>query len=94
MGITLAKIPNIVGGEWAKPVEVYPDVRHGPGCGMGPPTHLTKFNPELLLSKGDTGTKSEAESEGKVIQRLFHLGIHPICSQQTQTLLQTPRSTC
>ena len=31
--------------------------------------------------------KYEAETEGKVIQRLPHLGIHPIDSYQTQTLL-------
>jgi hypothetical protein len=28
----------------------------------------------LLLSKGNSGTKSEAETEGKAIQRLLHLG--------------------
>jgi hypothetical protein len=32
--------------------------------------HLKNNNPELLLSKGNAGTKSEAESEGKGIQRL------------------------
>ena len=32
---------------------------------MGPSTHLHNFNTELLLSKGNTGTKSRAESEGK-----------------------------
>ena len=32
------------------------------------------FNPELLLSKGNAGTKSEAETERKAIQRLPHLG--------------------
>ena len=35
-----------------------------------------------------------AETEGKAIQRLPHLGIHPIYSHQTQTLLWMPRSTC
>jgi hypothetical protein len=54
---------------------------------MGPPRNLKNINPELLLSKGSTGTKSGIETEGKAIQRLPHLGIHPICSHQTQTLL-------
>ena len=34
---------------------------------MGPPTHLKNFNPELFLSKENTGTKSGAESEGKAV---------------------------
>jgi hypothetical protein len=51
---------------------------------MEPPTHPQNFNLELLLSKGNTGTKSGAETEGKVIQRLPHLGIHPTCRHQTQ----------
>jgi hypothetical protein len=32
----------------------------------------------LLQSKGNAMTKNGAEAEGKAIQRLFHLGIHPI----------------
>ena len=51
---------------------------------MGPTTHLQNFNPELLLSKGRTGAKSGAETEGKVIQRLPLLGIHPTCTHQTR----------
>jgi hypothetical protein len=43
---------------------------------MGPPIHLQNFNPELLLSEGNTGTKSGAETEGKAIQRLPHLPSH------------------
>jgi hypothetical protein len=34
-----------------------------PGWGMGPPIRLQNFNPEFLLSKGNTGTKSGAETE-------------------------------
>jgi hypothetical protein len=41
---------------------------------------------------GDTVTKFGAETEEKVIQRLSHLGIHPIYSYQTQTLLWMPIS--
>jgi hypothetical protein len=33
------------------------------------------FNPEL--SKGKKGTKSGAETEGKAIQKLLHLGMQP-----------------
>jgi hypothetical protein len=55
----------------------------------------------VLLRKGNkihTGgnmeTKRGAESERKTIQRLPHLGIHPIYSHQTQKLLLMPRSAC
>jgi hypothetical protein len=43
---------------------------------------------------GHTETKYGAETEGKAIQRLPHLGIHPIYSHQTQTLLWMPTSAC
>ena len=36
--------------------------------------------------KGVTETKFAAEPEGMIIQRLPHLGIHPINNHQTQTL--------
>jgi hypothetical protein len=39
-------------------------------------------------------TKCGAETEGKAIQILPHLGIHPIYSHQTQTLLWMSRSAC
>jgi hypothetical protein len=55
----------------------------------------------MLLRKGNkipmervTETKFRAETEGKTIQRLPHLGIHPIINHQTQTLLQMPTSAC
>jgi hypothetical protein len=53
-----------------------------------------KFFTELLLCKGNTETKNGAEPEGKVIQTVPHLGIHPICTHQTQTPLMMPRSAC
>jgi hypothetical protein len=51
----------------------------------------------ILLSRGNNipiegVTKCGAETEGMTIQRLPHLGIHPIYSHQTQTLLWMPRS--
>jgi hypothetical protein len=47
-----------------------------------------------ILTRGNMETKCGAEMEGKAIQRLSHLGIHPIHRHQTQTLLWMPRSTC
>jgi hypothetical protein len=47
-----------------------------------------------ILTGRNMETKCGAETEGKAIQRLLHLGIHPIYSHQTQTLLQIPRSAC
>jgi len=41
-----------------------------PIWGMGPPTHLKNFNPELFLSKGNVETETmEAETKGKTIWR-------------------------
>jgi hypothetical protein len=41
-----------------------------------------------ILTGGNIETKYGAETEGKAIQRLPNLGIHPIYRHQTQTLLQ------
>jgi hypothetical protein len=55
---------------------------------MGTLTHLKSINPEMFLSKENTGTKKNGTvTEGKAIQRLPHLGIHPIYRYQTQTLI-------
>jgi hypothetical protein len=43
-----------------------------------------------IPTEGVTETKFGAETKGWTIQRLPHLGIHPIISLQTQTLLQMP----
>jgi hypothetical protein len=45
-----------------------------------------------ILMEGDTETKFEAETEGKTIQRLPCLEIHPIYNHQRQTLLWRPTS--
>jgi hypothetical protein len=45
---------------------------------------LRKGNETLM--EGVTETKFGAETEGMTIQRLPHLGIHPIHNQQTQTI--------
>jgi hypothetical protein len=37
-----------------------------------------------------TEIKFRAETEGRTIQRLPHLGIYPIYNHQTQTLLRMP----
>jgi hypothetical protein len=47
-----------------------------------------------ILTGGNTETKCEAETEGKDIQRVPHVGIHPIYIHQTQTLLWMPRPVC
>jgi len=47
-----------------------------------------------ILTGGNTGTMIGAGTEEKVIQRLSHLGIHPMCCHQTQTPLLMPRSAC
>jgi hypothetical protein len=41
---------------------------------------------------GVTETACGAETEGKAIERLPHLEIHPIYSHQTQTVLWMPTS--
>ena len=47
-----------------------------------------------ILTGGNMETKCGAETEGKAIQRLPHLVIHPIYSYQTQTLLWMPTIDC
>ena len=59
---------------------------------MGASVLLRRGN--KILTGRNMETKCGAETEGKAIQRLLHLGIHPIYSHQTQTLLQIPRSAC
>ena len=44
--------------------------------------------------EGVIETKFRAESEGTTIQRLPHMGIHPINNHQTQTLWQMPTRAC
>jgi hypothetical protein len=41
--------------------------------------------------EGVTETKCEAETEGRTIQRLPHLAIHPINNHQNQALLWMPK---
>jgi hypothetical protein len=43
-----------------------------------------------IAMQGVTETKFGAEMEGRIIQRLPHMGIHPIYHYQTQTLLHMP----
>jgi hypothetical protein len=47
-----------------------------------------------ILKGKNTETKCGAKTEGKTIQRLPHMGIHPIHSYQTQTLLWMPTNAC
>jgi hypothetical protein len=41
-----------------------------------------------------TKTKFGAKMKGWTMQRLLHLGLHPIISHQTQTLLHMPARFC
>ena len=47
-----------------------------------------------ISMEGVTKIKFEAKMKGWTIQRLPHLGIHPINNHQTQTLLQMPTRAC
>jgi hypothetical protein len=47
-----------------------------------------------ILRGGNTDAKCGAKTERKAIQRLPHLGIHPVYSHWTQTLLSMLRSAC
>ena len=49
---------------------------------------------DKIPTEEDAETKCGAETEEKTIQRLPHLGIHPIYSYKTQTLLSLPTSAC
>jgi hypothetical protein len=44
--------------------------------------------------EGVTETECRAETRRKAIQKLPHLGIHPIYSHQTQTLILMPVGAC
>jgi hypothetical protein len=47
-----------------------------------------------IPTAGETETKCGSKTERKAMQRLPHLGLHPIYSYQTETLLWIPRSAC
>jgi hypothetical protein len=47
-----------------------------------------------ILIEGVTEKNCGAETEEMTIQRLSHLGIHPIYNHQTQILLWMPTSAC
>jgi hypothetical protein len=58
---------------------------------MGPPPISKNINPKLLLSKRNAGATSGAETEGKAIQRLPHLGIHPICTPNPDAVVDAKK---
>jgi hypothetical protein len=47
-----------------------------------------------ISTGGVTETTCGVETEGMTIQRLPHLGIHPIYNHQTQTLFWMPTRSC
>ena len=85
---------NIVNAKYTKPVSNINIQRlgKGPSCWMGPPTCLQISNPELFLTRGNTGLKNRDWRKGH--QRLPHLGIHPLYRHKTQTLLHMQWSAC
>jgi hypothetical protein len=80
-GMSLTEIPHKRGGQNCR--DHTQRLGTAPGWRMGRHSHIQNFNPELLLFKGNTGTKSGAKTEENAIQRLSHLRIHPICRHQT-----------
>jgi hypothetical protein len=54
---------------------------------------LFRRGKEILIGV-NMGTKYAVETEGKTIQKLPHLGVHPIYSHLTWMLLWMPRSAC
>ena len=66
-----------------------------PSWGMGPPTHLKIFNPELFLSKRNSRGWGEWNRDWrKGHPETVPPWIHPICLHQTPTLLLIPRRAC
>ena len=47
---------------------------------------------KIMVIEGDAEKKCGADTEGKTIQRLPHLGMHPIYSYNAQALLWMPTS--
>jgi hypothetical protein len=62
--------------------------------GWGHPPFSKNLTQNCSCLKEVQGQKGGVETEEKAIQRLPYLGIHPICSHQTQSLLVMPRSAC
>jgi hypothetical protein len=54
---------------------------------------LLRRENKILMEEG-IDTKCGLETEGMTIQRLPHLGIHPINNHQTQKLLWMPTRAC
>ena len=55
---------------------------------------LLRNRNEIFMGENTEKKKCAIETEGKAIQRLPHLGIHPVYSHQNQTLLRMARSAC
>jgi hypothetical protein len=51
---------------------------------MGSLTHLKSFNAKMFLTKGRTGTKNGAKTEGRANWGLPHPGNHHVCRYQTR----------
>jgi hypothetical protein len=60
---------------------------------IGDTSFLLRMGNKILM-EGVTETKFGPETEVRTIQRLPHLGIHPINNHQNQTLLHIPARFC
>jgi hypothetical protein len=58
------------------------------------PLLLVGLEAGTISLEGVIETKFGAFTEGMIIQRLPHLGIHPINNPQSQILLQIPKRIC
>jgi hypothetical protein len=88
------------------PYSYYPDGKIKTQCKFAKHKKIKKredqsVDTSFLLRIGDktpmegvTETKVGAKTKRWTIQRLPHLGIHPIISHQTQTLLHMPARFC
>jgi hypothetical protein len=56
-------------------------------------TFLLRIGNKIPM-EGVTEAKFVAETKGWTIHRLPHMGIHPIISHQTQTILHMPKRFC
>jgi len=57
----------------------------------GATTHFENIDIELLLCKGNTETKNGAETKGKVIQKVPHLGIHSMQLPDLDTMADSKK---
>ena len=68
--------------------------RHSAGAGAESCKSSEGSQEESVFCIVETEHKETSKTEGMTIQKLPHLGIHPINNQQTETLLQMSTRAC